>query len=192
VDGNFDFNGNITAQGADKDLLEAINGDFIFTAEKGRIYSGRFHGILARIVRLLSLTEIFRGKLPDIGRGGFGYNSIKTKADIKNGNIRFDEMFIDGKSMNITVRGGYDLTNEFINCVALVSPLKTIDAVFTKIPLVKDVLGGSLVSIPYGIKGHPDDPKIKLLSPSEVDSKLLEIMQKNLQMPVQIIQPVIP
>jgi len=192
VDGNFNFNGNITAQGADKGLLGATNGDFKFNAGKGRFYSGRFHGILARIVRLLSITEIFRGKLPDIGREGFGYNSIKVKADIRNGKIRFNEMILDGISLNITVRGGYDLTNEFVNCVALVSPLKTIDAIFKKIPLVKDVVGGSLVSIPYGIKGHLDDPKITRLSPSEVDSELIGIMQRSLQLPVKIIQPAIP
>ncbi len=192
VDGNFDFNGNITAQGTNTDLLGALNGSFNFTAAKGRFYSGRFHGIIARIVSLLSLTEIFRGKLPDIGREGFGYNSIKAKADIRNGNIRLNEMIIDGRSMNITVRGGYDLTHEFLNCVALVSPLKTIDAVFQKIPVVKDVLGSSLVSIPYGIKGHPDDLKITRLSPSEVDSELLGIMQRTLPFPVHIIQPVIP
>lgn len=192
VDGNFTFNGNITAQGADKDMLGAINGDFRFTAGKGRFYSGQFYGILVGIVRLLSITEIFRGKLPDIGREGFGYNSIKAEADIKNGKIRFNEMIIDGMSMTIAVRGGYDITNEFINCVALVSPLKTIDAIFKKIPLVKDIVGGSLVTIAYSIKGHPDDPKITRLSPSEVDSELLGIMQKTIQLPVKIIQPVIP
>jgi len=49
-----------------------------------------------------------------------------------------------------------------------------------------------LISIPFSIKGPLENLEVTPLSTSKVDSESLEIMQRNLQMPVQIIQPVIP
>jgi len=189
VDGNFDFEGSITAQGAHESLLESLNGDFVFSTGKGRFYSGRFHGVLLGIARLLSITEIFRGKLPDIGKKGFGYNSILAKADIQNGKIIFKEAIIDSPSMNIVSQGRIDLTNKQADCVALVAPLKTVDAIVNKIPLVKNILGDSFISIPFSIKGPLENLEVTPLSTTKVDSGLLGIMKRTLQLPVKTIQP---
>jgi len=190
VDGNFNFQGSITTtQRVDETLLGSLNGGFNFDAGKGRFHTGRFHGLLSNIFSLLSITEIFRGKMPDIGKEGFGYNSFKVKADIQNGKVILNEAIIDGTSMNIVGKGSIDLVNGQVDGTALVAPLKTVDAIVKKIPLVKDILGGSLVSIPISIKGSLEDPKVTVLSSTEVDSGLLGIMRRTLQLPVKIIEP---
>jgi hypothetical protein len=192
VDGNFELDGSITAQGSGDTLIQSLGGSFNFGATKGRFYSGRFHRTLMKIFNLINVTELFRGKLPDIRQEGFAYNSIQIKSDIKNGKVILNEAVIDGTSMEIVSYGTIDLINQQVDGVLLVAPLKTVDFFVKKIPLVKDILGGSLISVPIRITGELNNPSIVPLSPSAVGSRLVEMMKRTIHLPVQIIQPILP
>lgn len=191
VDGNFNLEGNVSARGTAAALPGSLNGNLVFDATAGRFYAGIFHSTLMDIFGLPSVTEVFRGKLPDISKEGFGFNSIRAKADIQHGQVTLNEMIIDGISMNIVGQGSIDLTNKQVDCVALVAPFKAIDFFVKKIPVVRDILGGSLISIPVGIKGDLENPSVTPLAPSAVGSELLGFMKRIFQLPIQIIQPVL-
>jgi uncharacterized protein YhdP len=190
--GNFNLEGNIKAKGASETLMQNLNGDLKFYASKGRIHSGRNYRILIKIFNILNVTDIFKGKLSNPETDGFAYNYMRAEADIQNGKLVINEMIIDGTSMNIVGKGYIDLVDKQMNVTALVAPLKTIDFFIKRTPLIKDILGGSLVSYPFGIKGHLDNPRVVRIPVSEVDSGLLGIVKKTLQLPVKIIQPVLP
>ena len=190
VDGNFNLKGSITALGTRESLLRSLNGNLEFVATKGRFYSGRFYNTLTKILALLDVSQIFKGKLPDIAAKGFGYNSFQAKANIQNDKLTLNKMIIDGTSMEIVSQGSIDLINKQIDVLALVAPFKTVDLLVKKIPVVKDIIGGSLISVPFRITGNLENPKVTPLSPSAVGSGLLGIMKRTLQLPVQIIQPV--
>lgn len=193
VDGNFNFDADITAsQKPDETLLGSLEGRLEFDAGKGRFYSGRLHGTLIKILSLINITEMFKGKLPDIKQEGFGYNSFKIKADIQNGKLILNEVVIDGTAMEIVGHGSIDLTNKHVDAVALVAPLKTVDFFVKKIPLVRNILGGTFISIPFKIKGPLDNLNVTPLAPSEVGKGLLRIMKRTLHLPVDIIQPILP
>ena len=81
-----------------KEIGEVLNGNLKFHAKDGRIYR---YGVLAKILALLNVTEIFRGKLPDVVKEGFAYNSIKADGNLENGKFMFKEFVIDGSSMTI-------------------------------------------------------------------------------------------
>ncbi len=188
--GNFNLEGNIRAQGTGKTLVQNINGDLTFYAPKGRSYAGRDFRTLIKIFSLLNVTDIFKEKLPDIENKGFAYNSIRAKADIQQGKIIINEMIVDGDSMNIVCQGYVDLANSQMDVTALIAPLKTIDFIIKKTPILRDILGGSLISIPVGIKGRLENPNVTPLPPSAVGEGLLGIVKRTLQLPVKIIQPI--
>ncbi len=190
--GDFNLEGNIKAKGTPQTLMQNINGDLKFYASKGRFQAGRSYRILIKIFSILNVTEIFKGKLSNPETNGFAFNSIHAKADIQNGKLMLNEMIIDGTSMNIVCQGYVDVVNKQMDVTALVAPLKTIDFFIKRTPLIKDIFGGSLVSIPVGIKGHLENPRVTPLSPSDVGSGLLGIIKRTLQLPVKIIQPVPP
>ncbi len=192
VDGNFELDGSITAQGSGDTLIQSLSGSFNFNATKGRFYSGRLHRTLMKIFNLINVTELFKGKLPDIRQEGFGYNSIQVKSDIKSGKVIQNEAVIDGTSMEIVSYGTIDLNNQQVDGVLLVAPLKAVDFFVKKIPLVKDILGGSLISIPIRITGELNNPSVIPLSPSAVGSRLMEAMKRTVNLPVQIVQPILP
>lgn len=101
-------------------------------------------------------------------------------------------MIIDSPSMNIICQGLIDISNNQIDVTAVIAPLKTIDFFIEKIPLVKDILRGSLISIPVRISGDMENPSVTPLSPSAVGSGLLGIVKRTLQLPFKLIQPDLP
>lgn len=190
--GDFNLEGNIKAKGTAQTLIQNLKGDLKFYASKGRFQSGRDFRILINIFNILNVTDIFRGKLSNPETNGFAYNSIHAKADIQNGKLVLNEMIIDGTSMNIVCQGYIDLVKKQMDVTALVAPLKTIDFFIKRTPLIKDILGGSLISIPVGITGHLENPRVSPLPPDKVGSGLLGIVKRTLQLPVKIIQPIPP
>jgi len=159
------------------------------SADKGRIY--RF-GLLAKILALLNVTEIYRGEVPDLAGEGFAYNSMSAKAVFEDGKLIFDEGSIDSPSMGIAVEGHIDLVKKKMDLTVLVAPFKTVDRIVKHIPLVSNILGGKLVSIPFKAIGELGDPDVIPLSPTAVGSGLLGILQRTLELPITIIQPVLP
>ncbi|MEE8432094.1 MAG: AsmA-like C-terminal domain-containing protein [Candidatus Desulfatibia sp.] len=193
IDGNFNFKADITAaQKPDETLLGSLEGSLEFDAGKGRFHSGRLHGTLIKILSLLNITEMFKGKLPDIKQEGFGYNSVKIKADIQNGKLYLNEAVIDSTAMEIAGHGSIDLTNKEVDAVVLVAPLKPVDFVVKKIPLVSTILGGNFITIPFKIKGPLDNLNVTPLAPSEVGKGLLGIIKRTLHLPVDLIQLILP
>lgn len=192
VEGNYKLDGSITAKGQGDELIQSLNGTFNFATTEGRFYGGKAHGTLIKIFRLLNISEMFQGKLPDINQEGFGFNSIRADSDIQNGKLTLHELVIDGTDMGIAGYGSIDLTNKKVDAVALVAPLKSVDYVVKKIPLVRNILGDTFISIPFKIKGPMGNPKVTPLSPSAVGDGLVGIMKRTLQLPVDIIQPIIP
>jgi len=188
--GNFNLEGNIKATGTAQTLMQNLNGDLKFYASKGRFQSGKSFRILIKIFSILNVTEIFKGKLSNPETEGFAFNSIHAKTDIQNGKLVLNELIIDGTSMNIVCQGDIDVVNNQMDVTALVAPLKTIDFFIKRTPLIKDILGGSLISIPVGIKGRLENPNVTPLPPSKVGSGLLGIIKRTLQLPVKIIQPI--
>ena len=184
MSGNFDLGGNLRGRGKYEELARALRGDLEFLANDGRIY--RF-GVLAKIFALLNVTEIFMGKLPDLGKEGFAYDSIKAKGNLHDGKLTVKEGIVDGSSMKIIWQGEIDLITKKLDLTVLVAPLKTADRIIEHIPWVGEILGGTLISIPIKVTGDIRDPTVTPLSPSAVGSEILGIMKRILRLPFKII-----
>jgi hypothetical protein len=189
VTGKFDLEGEVMARGRAEAVLKSVHGAFEFLANNGRIHR---HGLLAKIFAFLNVAGIFKGEIPDITQEGFPYDSMKAKGSLENGKLVLKEGHINSPSMEIACQGDIDLIDKELDLQYLVAPLKTVDLVVKKIPLVSDVLNGTLVSIPVKVTGSWADPKITALAPSSVGSGLLGIMKRIVQLPFKIIQPPAP
>ncbi len=186
--GEFDLTGRFQGQGEGKTLARSIQGNYELTARKGRI--DRFN-LLSRIFAFLNVTEVFRGRLPDLGQKGFAYDSINVRVDLQPGKVVIKEATLKGPSMEIASQGEIDPVGQKISLTVAVAPFRTIDYVISKIPLVRYVLGGTLISIPVKVTGDLKDPRVTPLSPSAVGSDFLGIMKRTLDLPVRMIHPVL-
>ena len=187
--GTFNLSGEVMAKAKPEATTRIYSGNLDFSAQKGRIYR---LGLLAKIFAILNVTEIYRGNVPDLVGEGFAYNTMNIKADFKGKKLVMEECVIDGASMGIACEGDIDLVDDKIDLVILVAPFKTVDRILKKIPLVRSVLGGKIISIPFRAKGDLDDPTIIPLSPTVVGSGVLALMERTLKLPITIMQPLLP
>jgi len=187
--GNLDLAGEIMGRAKQEDIIESLRGNFDFLARKGRIYRSN---ILLKILAVVNVTEIFRGKYPDLGREGFAYDSFTVKAHLQEGKLILKEAILDGSSMELVGQGEVDFMAEKMDLTVLVAPLKTVDFVVKKIPLVRDILSGNLVAIPVRVTGDLKNPTVRLLSGSAVGSELTGIMKRTFRLPLKVIEPFRP
>lgn len=186
--GRFDLQGEVSARSKPDTLIQNLDGNLVLNAKDGRIYR---LGTISKIFALLNVTEIFRGKLPDIAQEGFAYHSISLKGKIENSKLLIKEAIIDGSSMEIVFEGSIDLVGKKVNLNMLIAPLKTVDFILRKIPLVRDITGRSLISMPVRVTGDLGNPEVTYHPLSSVGSGLLGIMERTIELPVKIIQPLV-
>jgi uncharacterized protein YhdP len=186
--GTFEFDGRIIAQGRPEDLFKAMEGNVEFRAKDGRI---EYALGLARIVEFLNVTEIYRGKLPDMRKEGLPYDRLTLKVTLQKNKMIFEELILDGPTMEIVGKGEIDLTDRKMNFTVLVAPLKTVDRITKAIPVVSYIFGGTLVIIPVKVHGNLKDPRVTPLSPSAVGGELLAMMKRTLGLPFKVIEPLL-
>ncbi|MBW2172414.1 MAG: AsmA-like C-terminal region-containing protein, partial [Deltaproteobacteria bacterium] len=187
--GKFNLDGEVKAQGKAKDVARSLQGDLKFTAGKGRIHRSN---VLVQIFGFLNVTDIFKGELPDLVEEGFAYDSITVMGSFQGDKLVVSEAIVDGQSMQIFAEGNVNLTDKTLDFTVAVAPLKTIDFIVSKIPLVNYILGGTLISIPMSVKGDWGDPKVTGLSASGVGSGLMGIIERTVKLPVKLIEPLAP
>ena len=187
--GTYELAGRITGRGSGDALLQDLHGDIAFRAAKGRIYK---LNLLSKILALLNVTQLFLGKVPDLAHDGFAYNSLSIKGTLSNGRLAIGEAVLDGSSMNIVGQGEVDVRTGKMDISALASPLKTVDTILRKIPVVRYILGGTLVSVAVRAEGNLDDPTVSILRPSAVIKGLLGVVERVLKLPVRIFEGGVP
>ncbi len=187
--GTYNLTGEMLSKSKPEAFGQSLAGNLSFTAKEGRIY--RF-GLLAKILSILNVTEIYRGEVPDLTGEGFAYRSMTANAEIKAGKLILKECSIDGVSMGIACEGDIDFIEKKMNLTVLVAPFKTVDRIVDIIPLVGHVLGGKLISIPFKAKGDLKNPDVTPLPPRAVGSGVLGILERTLKLPITIIQPILP
>lgn len=190
LEGRFNFNGEISGRGAMEDLVRVLKGNFELNATKGRFFAGPSFEIIKDILAVINITEIYKGKLPDLGKEGFGFDSIRTKVGIKNNTMVIEEAILKAQSLTITGNGKLTLNDKNIDIKLLAAPFKTIDSVVGLIPILGDIMGGSLVAVPVRISGNLNQPSISILELSDVGEGVVGMMKRTLNFPVKIMKPV--
>jgi len=187
--GGMDLKGRVFARGQAQELLHSLKGDLEVRAIDGQIY---YVVVLSRILEFLNLTEIYRGRLPDLKREGLPYNLFLLKGHFDQGRFVIKEFTLDGKTLEMVARGELDLINQRVNLVVLVAPLKTVDRIIKLIPLVRDILARTLISIPLEVYGDIKDPKVTYFSPAAIGNELVEMMKRTLRLPFKLFEPFLP
>jgi hypothetical protein len=186
--GTFELYGRILAQGRPEDLLNSMEGNIEFHARDGRI---DYALGLVRILEFLNVTEIYRGKVPDLKKEGLSYDRITINITLQKGKLIFKELTIDGASLEMAGQGEINLIDRKINLTVLVAPLKTVDRITKRIPLVNTIFAGTLVTIPVKIQGDLKDPRVTPLSASAVGAELFAMMKRTLGLPFKVIEPLL-
>ncbi|MGE5258410.1 MAG: AsmA-like C-terminal domain-containing protein, partial [Hyphomicrobiales bacterium] len=189
ISGNFNLDGALQVRARREEIAKALSGRITFVSDEGTIRQSLF---FAKLLALLNLTEIYRGQLPDMTTQGLDYKRTAATLEIKDGKIVVPDWYINGRTLWMGSRGEIDIATQNIDFTLMVSPFKTIDRIINAIPGIRWILGGRLVAIPMKATGTIEDPQIVPLSPSAVGTSILEMIERTLMLPIEIIQPLVP
>ena len=202
------FQDVLSCLGFKQNILE---GPFVFNADiegtpgnwqRGTIELQSSNGIirrmtlLSKIFSVLNVIDLFsKNGLPDLLTEGFPFSQMDIKGIIKDNNLIIDYAIIKGKGLNLFGSGKIDLDDMNADMIVLVAPLKTIDTIVSKVPLLGKAIGGkdaAIVAFPVKIKGQIKDPEVTVLSPDAVGGAMIDLVKNTLMLPFHILSPIFP
>lgn len=186
IDGSYVLRGALEARGTEDELLSSLRGKLDFTARDGRIFP---IGVIGKIFSVLNITEIYRGRIPDLTRKGCAYDSITATGAIDGGILSLDNCIVNAHCMKMVWHGTIDLMKKEVDLVAVVAPLRTVDRIIDKVPILGDMLNGSLISFPVRVSGKLSDPEVIPLSPSALGAGFLDFLKRTIQVPIRLMEP---
>jgi hypothetical protein len=189
LSGTYSMSSRVTGKGTGEELVRSLRGPVELTAKNGRIYQMT---LLSRILTFLDVSELVQGNFPDLRKEGFPYRTLTLRGELKDGKLLVEELSIDAPSMGIAVTGSVNILGETEDLTVLVSPFRTADAIIRRIPIVRYLLGGTLVSIPVAVRGNVRDPSVTPMDPASVGRGLVGIVERTLKLPVHLISPIFP
>jgi len=187
--GTYGMSVRLAGTGTGDALVRSLRGPAEMTLKDGRINKMT---VLSRIFSYLNVTELLRGKVPDLGKTGFPYRTLAIRGEMNDGKFLLGEATMDAPSMGIAATGEVDILRREADLKVLVSPFGTVDAVVRMIPVVRYILAGTLVTIPVAVRGDLGDPKVTPLEPAAVGKGLLGIVERTFKAPAHIISPILP
>lgn len=101
MDGSYSIDCNLTSAGVRENIKANFKGNLNFSAKQGRIYK---LSLLSRILSVLNVSNVFKGKIPDITQEGFAYKNIIIEADIKDSVVYLNKAIIDGTDMTLILK----------------------------------------------------------------------------------------
>ncbi|MBC2712389.1 MAG: AsmA-like C-terminal domain-containing protein [Desulfosarcina sp.] len=185
ADAKYSLTGEINLPPTREDPAQFMSGQMEFSSDNGRIEHAN---VLMKIFSILNVTEVFTGGKSDLTEKGYGYTKAYVKAEIGGGKLQFDEILLDGNSLKITGQGEIDLKDTTVDIILLTAPLKTVDRIVNKLPIISYIIGGSLITVPLRIEGKLSDVSVVHIPPSAVGQGLLGIMGRTLKAPFKLVE----
>jgi hypothetical protein len=187
--GTLDLSGQVSGRGRPDELVTVLHGPLEMTFTNGLIRQGK---TLARILEVLNVTEIVKGRLPSLGSEAFAYRTIVVQGEFGQGKLLIKKIQMDGETLDVLGQGEIDLVGKTVAVELLAAPFKTVDTVVKNIPGVNYLMAGSLVAIPISVRGPLDDPQVKVLSAASVGSSLLRLGERTIKSPLRLIEKFTP
>ena len=187
--GILDLKASIAGQGTGDTLVSSLQGDLQFIAKDGYIYQD---ARAAKLLSLLNVTDMFRGKIPDLGREGFHYDSLFVKGVMKNSVLEITLVNLEAPIMEIAANGTIDIPGEKVNLQVLIAPLQTVNKLQKMLPGIRTILPRSIAAVPVEVSGDFSDIKVRTLSMSAIGTRVFDIMMDGLSTPVRALEETPP
>lgn len=146
---------------------------------------------LSQIFSILNITQLFKFQLPDIDQDGMPFSRLSISPRLEKGVFLFDNLQIESPAINMSAIGQLDSLKQSVDFTVGVKPLRTVDILLEKIPLVGWILTGkekALITALFKVSGPLGDIKVEAVPVSTVSNTVLGILGRALTLPVKLIQ----
>lgn len=166
-------------------------GHIMLEAEKGVM---KEMSVLSKVLTLINVSELFSvDKLSHIFSKGYPYTTLKFAGDISGNRLHIKNAYVIGDGLDFFISGSAGLSDRTLDLIVYVKPLKTIDSLIAKIPLVGKKLEGrekGVAFIPIQIKGDLDHPDVAIYMGRYLDADkryVMDFLKRTLSLPSKMI-----
>ncbi len=171
-----------------QELKKSLSGSLRLELEHGVIERAN---ILAKIFSILNVSQLFKGRFPDLKTKGLPYRSITATIHVKEGVASTEDFLVDSDAIKITLLGKVDVTKNEIDARIGVHPLITLDTVLSHLPIAGYILTGkdkAFLSYVYEVGGDLNDPKVEAIPIKSAGEGFFGIVQRLLETPLRPFQ----
>lgn len=155
---------------ADQPWWQGLDGRLRMRVDHGRLMKG---GTLSKFLSAISLADLpalFFGNREDLTKPGLSYKRLQVEATMHGKDVQVHKVAMRSSAMDLAGKGVMDMESTNIDLTLVVRPLQNLDAILSKIPLVRDMFGGAAHSFLrkiYRMHGPIADAKVEQVSPEE-------------------------
>jgi len=152
----------------DQPWWKGLDGRLRLRVDKGRVLEGGSMSTLLAVINLSKLPALLIGQRDDLTGPGLMYQRLQMEAIMQNQDIRIRNVAMRSSAFDLVGHGKMDVEKAMIDLYLIVKPLQNLDALISKVPLLRDMLGGashSLMRKVYHMHGPFTDAKVEPVKP---------------------------
>jgi hypothetical protein len=190
TDHRIDITGTATTQGqfsarAPLGLMrDHLRGQLSFTAKDGLIHK---FDALGSALKVINSGKVVIGQASDLGTKGLAYNKAQLTITVSGSRVDLKEFALDASGFQAAAEGSVDFETRKLDVNALFAPVASANWVLSKIPIVRDIFGGSVLAIPVKVRGTIESPTVVPLGPEAVGSRVVGILGNTLKLPTKLV-----
>lgn len=169
-----------------KPWWHGLSGRLRMRVDDGRILEG---GTLTRLLAAASLSDLPRllfGRRKDLFGPGMHYRRLQIEANLDGKHVHIRKLALRASALDMAGTGELDLETSGTDMILVVRPLQNLDAILSRIPLLRDLLGGAAHSFMrkvYRVQGPLTDAQVKAISPEQAGLAAPGLIERLLNLP---------
>jgi len=165
---------------------QGLDGRLRMRVDEGRILEGGTLTTLLSVLNISRLPALLLGQRKDLSGPGIMYERLQMEAIMQDQNIRIRNVALRSSAFDLVGQGSMDIDKHTIDLYLIAKPLQNLDALLSKIPLLRDILGGkshSLIRKVYHLSGPFADAKVKSVKPQQAGLAQPGIIERLFNLP---------
>jgi AsmA-like C-terminal region len=126
----------------DKPWWQGLDGRLRLRVDNGRIMEGGTLTKLLAAMNLADLPKLFIGQRGDLAGPGMMYDRLQMESTMHNQEVQVHKIALRSPAMDLAGNGRLTLDNDNVDIILIARPFQNLDAILSKIPLLRDFLGG--------------------------------------------------
>lgn len=151
----------------DQAWWDGLSGRLRLRVDDGRTTKGSTMTKLLAATSIADLPALLTGQRADFFKPGFSYKRLQMEILMNNDQASIQQFAMRSPALDMAGQGSLNLSNQNIDMQITAQPLQNLDAILGKIPLLRDILGGSAHSLfrkIYHVSGPVADAKMESIS----------------------------
>ena len=184
ISGATDLQATLATHGQFAEWPRNLTGKVRLDVRDGRLQKLDLLGRILSIANFSEVTELHKAH-----QAGIPYRTLIVGGHFERGQFVVEEAGFDSNALRLAASGRVGILEPNTQLTVLVAPLARVDRLVGAIPILGNVLGGVLTTVPVAVSGDIRDPRVVPLGPHAVTDQLLGVFERTLKLPAKLVVP---